>query len=222
LFTAAVPGAYYAGELRHLESEGRIGVVPVERSVPVDTAWDLGASDSTAIWFIQQVASQIRLIDYYETSGLRLPHYVEMLHEKKLLRKWSYGRHYFPHDIKVKELGTGRSRIETLHSLGIEAEVVPNHHVMDRIDQTRRLLERSWIDAGHCERGIEALRNYRREYSEKNHDWRASPLHSWASHGADALGYYAMGYEERPFKERRDDRSRSWSTEVAGRSQWSA
>jgi len=199
-FTAAVPGAFYSGELKHLEAEGRIRPLEIDKNVSVDTAWDLGKTDSTAIWFIQQVGREYRLVDYFESSGLAMHAYVEVLFEKKVQHKWRYGRHYFPADVKQKEWLSERSRIESLSSLGIEPEVVPEHRVMDRINATRRMLDRSLIDPERCARGLEALRNYVREWSIELRDWRASPKHDWASHGADALGIFAIGHEEPSFK----------------------
>jgi hypothetical protein len=176
-FTAAVPGAFYSGELKHLEAEGRIKPLPIEKDIPVDTAWDLGRTDSTAIWFIQQVGREYHFVDYHETSGVAAHHYVDVLHEKRLLRKWKYGTHYFPHDIKQKEWLSEKSRIESLIGLGIEPTVVPDHRVMDGINAVRRMLDRSYIDPDRCSRGLEALRNYVREWSVDLRDWRASPKH---------------------------------------------
>jgi phage terminase large subunit len=199
-FTAAVPGAFYSGELKHLEAEGRIRPLEIDKSVPVDTAWDLGRTDSTAIWFIQQVGREYRIVDYYESSGVAIHHYTDVLLEKKYQYKWRYGRHYFPADVKQKEWLSEKSRIESLNSLGIEPEVVPEHRILDRINALRRMLDRSLIDPVRCARGLEALRNYVREWSIELRDWRASPKHDWASHGADALGIFAIGHEEPSFK----------------------
>jgi hypothetical protein len=218
-FTAAVPGAFYSGELKHLEAEGRIKSLPIEKDVPVDTAWDLGRTDSTAIWFIQQIGREYHLVDYYETSGVAAHHYVDILHEKRLLRKWKYGIHYFPHDIKQKEWLSEKSRIESLIGLGIEPIVVPDHRVMDGINAVRRMLDRSFIDPDRCSRGLEALRNYVREWSVDLRDWRASPKHDWASHAADSLRIFAMGHVEPDFKLRG---RRRWAGPVTSGSHWSA
>jgi hypothetical protein len=102
-FTAAVPGAFYSGELKYLEGEGRVRPLEIDKSIPVDTAWDLGRTDSTAIWFVQMVGHEYRLVDYYESSGVAMHHYCDVLAEKRLQYKWKYGSHYFPHDIKQKE-----------------------------------------------------------------------------------------------------------------------
>jgi phage terminase large subunit len=192
-FDAAIQGAYYADQLRRAQDDGRIGRVPVDRGLPVHTAWDLGVSDSTSIWFVQVIAKERRLVDYYEGSGVGLDHYAAVLKEKGYV----YGQHYFPHDVAVKELGSGKSRVDTLRGLGITAEVGIASNVEDGINATRRLLDQCWIDADRCARGLEALKSYRREYDDKLKDWKSRPLHDWSSHGADALRTFATGFEDR-------------------------
>jgi hypothetical protein len=152
------------------------------------------------VWFIQQLGREFRLVDYYESSGVAMHHYVEMLHEKKYKYKWRYGRHYFPHDIKQSEWISDKSRVETLISMGIEPQIAPDHRVLDGINAVRRMLDRTLIDPDRCARGLEALRNYVREWSIELRDWRASPRHDWASHGADALRIFAIGHEDPSFK----------------------
>ena len=195
-FEAAIKGAFYAEEMRTMLAEGRICPIKIETDVRVHTAWDLGVSDSTAIWFVQCVGRERRLVDYYEGSGVGLDHYAQVLHDKRIQHGWKYGDHYFPHDVKVKELSSGTSRVQSLAALGIEATPVPQSNVLDGINVTRRMLGRTWIDSNRCERGIEALRQYRREYDDKLKDWRRNPLHDWTSHGADALRTFACGYYE--------------------------
>jgi phage terminase large subunit len=195
-FEAAIKGAFYADEMRTMLAEGRIRPIEIEKEVRVHTAWDLGVSDSTAIWFIQCVGRERRLVDYYEGSGVGLNHYAQVLHDKRIQQGWKYGDHYFPHDITVRELSSGISRVQSLAALGIEAIAVPQSNVLDGINLTRRMLGRTWIDCNRCERGIEALRQYRREYDDKLKDWRRNPLHDWTSHGADALRTFACGYYE--------------------------
>jgi phage terminase large subunit len=156
----------------------------------------LGLSDSTAIWFIQCVGRERRLVDYYESSGVGLDHYVDVLTEKRLQHKWTYGEHYFPHDIQHREFTSGKSRKDTLAGKGIEATVVPQSNVLDGINVVRRMLGRTWIDSDRCERGIEALRQYRREYDDRLKDWKKNPLHDFSSHGADALRAFACGFDD--------------------------
>jgi phage terminase large subunit len=153
-FEAAIKGAFYAEEMRSMLAEGRICPIEINKDVKTHTAWDLGVSDSTAIWFIQCINRERRLVDYYESSGVGLDHYVQVLHDKGREHGWKYGDHYFPHDIKHRELTTGRSRLQALNTLGIDAVVVPESSVLDGINVVRRMLGRTWIDVNRCERGI--------------------------------------------------------------------
>jgi hypothetical protein len=216
-FEAAIQGAYYAEALKRVRADGRLGRVPIERAIPVSTAWDLGVSDSTAIWFVQIVGREVRVIDYEEGSGVGLDEYSRILRDRGYL----YGTHYLPHDIAVRELSTGKSRLETLRGLGLgDIQVVPQHNVQDGINAVRRLLDRVWIDEARCKRGVECLWQYRREWDEKGKTWRNNPLHDWTSHGADAFRTFAAGWAEPELKKTADrwgdgyrspSRSQSWT-----------
>lgn len=190
-FQAALIGAYYGKELTALEVKGQIADVPYDPALPVYTAWDLGVDDATAIWFAQLHASQVRIIDYYENSGMGLDHYAKVLKHKDYV----YKDHFLPHDAKVREIGqiNARSRIETLASLGITAQVVETQSIEDGINAARLLLPRCWIDKRNTATGLEALRQYQREWDEKLGTFRARPRHDWASHAADAFRYLALG-----------------------------
>ena len=197
-FQAAIQGAYYGREMSQAEKDNRIGGVPWEPKLKVHTAWDLGIGDSTAIWFVQQSGKELCVIDYYEASGVGLDHYAKVLGEKQYV----YGDHILPHDVTVKELGTGRSREETLRSLGIAPRIIPAQSVEDGINAARLIVSRCWFDADKCKRGIEALRQYRRDYDEKLKNFKSRPLHDWTSHAADAFRYLALGL--------RDESSAKW------------
>lgn len=184
-------GAYYTHEIREAMSQNRIGTVNYDRALPVVTAWDLGMGDSTAIWFAQFYGNEVRLIDYYESSGVGLDHYVRELQSKGYV----YDQHILPHDVRVRELGTGKSRYETLQTLGLNnISIAPQLNVDDGIQAVRSMLNRCWFDEERCEKGIESLRQYRREYDEINKCWKGRPLHDWTSHGSDAFRYLAVGY----------------------------
>lgn len=192
-FEAAIQGAYYATEIKTAIQENRIRKVPYDPSVGVTTAWDLGIGDSTAIWMAQFVAQEVRLIDYYENSGVGLDHYAKELSS----RGYHYSEHILPHDVQVKELGTGKSRLEILSTLGLtDITIAPKLSVEDGIQSARSMLNRCWFDAENCERGVEALKQYRREFDEKLKTWRGRPLHDWTSHGSDAFRYLAVGKRE--------------------------
>jgi phage terminase large subunit len=190
-FLVHAEGAYYNVEMREAKEQERIRIVNYETGIPVVTAWDLGVGDSTAIWFAQFHGPEIRIIDYYESSGVGLDHYARVLQDKGYI----YGEHILPHDVRVKELGTGKSRLETLESLGIRpVTIAPQLMVDDGIQAVRSMLKNCWFDAERCDRGIDALRQYHREYDDNGKVWRSRPAHDWASHGADAFRYLAVGY----------------------------
>lgn len=188
-FEAAIQGAYYAKLLQTAETDKRIGRVPYDPKLQVTTAWDLGIGDSTAIWFVQQTGQEVRIIDYYESSGVGLDHYAKVLKEKP----YAYRDHILPHDAEVKELGTGRSRKETLYSLGIKCQIIPAQSVEDGINAARLLIHRCWFDETKCAKGLEALRQYRVEFDDKLKAFKNRPLHDWTSHAADAFRYLALG-----------------------------
>lgn len=185
-FEASVKGAIYARELQQAMEDGRVTRVPYDPQLPVDTDWDLGVGDATAIWFSQSFRSkEVRLVDYYEATGEGLPHYLKILQQKP----YTYGEHWAPHDIQVRELGSGHSRLETARSLGLHFRISPKvEKLEDRIHAGRMLLPRCWFDAGKTERGLEALKNYRWDYNTRINDWTHLPIHNWASHGSDAFG----------------------------------
>ena len=206
-FTAAIVGAYYGKDIEAAENEDRVTSVPYERSAKVVTAWDLGWDDATSIWFAQQVGKEIRLIDHYEASGEALDHYAKVLAEKP----YAYARHLLPHDAEQHELISGRSRVEALRSLGIEPTVVKRHKPEDGINAVRLLLPKCLFDKKKCARGLEALKQYRREWDDKAKTWRSRPLHDWTSHAADAFRYLAVGWsEENPMPAAWKKRSRAW------------
>lgn len=190
-FEAAVKGAYYAHEMNAAEAE-RITSVPYDCRLQVHTAWDLGVADSTVIWFYQIVGRETRVIDVLKGEGVGLDWYARKLNERGYL----YGKHYLPHDVEVRELGTGKSRKEVLTQLGIVATVCPNIPVADGIQAVRMLLPMCWFDRVKCKDGIEALRMYRRDYDDKRQEFRVAPLHDWTSHYADAFRYFAVGHRE--------------------------
>lgn len=190
-FDSPVLGSYYGAGISKAEKEGRIATVPYEQGLPVHTAWDLGMDDSTTIWFFQVSGGQFRLIDYYETSGEGLAHYAGVLQE----RKYVYGSHFAPHDIEVRELGSGKSRLEMAKGFGIAFKVAPRLDLEDGINATRGLFGQMWFDRDKCNRGIQALKNYKKDWDEKNLVFRNNPLHNWASHGADALRTMATAFK---------------------------
>ena len=184
-FTAAVSGAYYGKLITKADNEKRIGTVECDDNAGVETWWDLGIGDSTAIWFAQRVGSEIHIIDYYENSGESLAHYADVLLEKD----YAYERHIAPHDIQARELGTGKSRLEVANELGIDFEVAPKLEVDHGIECVRNTLPNCWFDREKCKLGLDALRQYRKQWDDKNQVFKNKPLHDWCSHAADAFRY---------------------------------
>lgn len=193
---AALKGAYFATELAEARKQGRITAVPHIANLQVDTWWDLGMDDATAIWFTQDVGREIHLIDYYEGSGEGLAHYRDVLDRLKQERGYHYGTHYGPHDLAVRELGTGKSRVETAAGMGLKFVTVPRvEHKADAIQAARNLLSQVWIDETRCTRGLLCLDSYRKEWDDKLQVFREKPLHDFASHAADALMTLARGHQ---------------------------
>ena len=179
--------------MEKITKDKQVTSVPYEPTLPVITAWDLGLDDMTSIWFAQIVGKEIRLIDYYEASGTGLNHYVQVLREKG----YTYGDHYLPHDVKVREMSSGRSRLEMLRSLGLtQTMVVPKLSVEDGINAVRSILPRCWFDASRCARGIEALRQYRTDFDATTQTFKSRPLHDWTSHPCDAFRYLAVSMRD--------------------------
>ncbi len=188
-FEAAVKGAIYAAELQQTITDGRVGRVPIDPILPIDTYWDLGVGDNTAIWFAQSLRSgEVRLVDYYESSGQGLPYYVQVLKE----RGYSYGTHWAPHDIQVREFASGRSRLEAAASLGIRFSVAPNVPIEEGIHAARMLFPRCYFDEVKTSKGREALQHYRRDYNSRINEFKAVPVHDWSSHCADAFRCLAV------------------------------
>ena len=193
-FESALIGAYYASYLATAQDEGRLTRVPWDPQVPVHTAWDLGVSDSTAIWFLQPHGQMLHVIDYLEASDHGLEWYAKALQAKPYV----YGRHYFPFDIQARDFSSnGRTRLAMAEQLGLTpAVVVPQGSVADGIQAVRTMFPRFVFDSEKCHDGLEALKAYRREWSESRKTWMEHPEHTWASHGSDALRYFAVGYQE--------------------------
>tara|TARA_B100000242_G_scaffold294074_1_gene274570 strand:+ start:3715 stop:5025 length:1311 start_codon:yes stop_codon:yes gene_type:complete len=191
-WVANVAGAIYGKYLSECMEEGKITKVPYDKSYKVDTFWDLGIGDSTAIIFAQSVGRAIHIIDYFEARGEGLDFYIKILQSKNYL----YGYHYAPHDIDVRELGTGKSRRETAWDLGINFRVVPKLPIEDGIHAGQMLLKRCWFDKDNCKPLLECLRQYHRAYNERLRTFHKKPVHDWSSHGADAFRYLATGIKE--------------------------
>lgn len=187
-FEAPMSGSYYGAQMMDADDQKRLGCFRWEPTLPVNTYWDLGMDDATAIVFVQSHAGEERIIDYYEQSGEGLAHYAKFLKEKP----YTYHTHFAPWDIVVRELGTGESRQEIANRLGIRFRVVSKHDLMDGIEAVRNLLPRCWFDTGNTQQLIDSLRNYHKSWDEKRKVHGNRPEHDWSSHGADAMRTFAM------------------------------
>jgi hypothetical protein len=191
-FDAAVEGSYYGQILNELEDKKHMQEIPREELSRTFTAWDLGMGDSTSIWVAQLVGTEVRLLDYYENHGVGLDHYVKWIKDNDYLK----AEHILPHDVRVRELGTGKSRLEMLEEAGLEVKIAPRMGLDDGIQAVRRLLPRCWFNVPKVQTGLNCLRNYRRDYDEKRKIFYERPLHDWSSHGSDSFRYLALGLDE--------------------------
>ena len=189
---ASIKGAYYAKWMNEADKEGRITSVPYDPALAVHTAWDLGVGDATAIWFFQAYGRELRIIDYYEASGEGLPYYAKILQE----RGYVYGDHFAPHDIAVRELGSGRSRKEIALNLGIRFQVVAKQSIDDGIEAVRSVLPRCYFDSEKARQGIDSLIHYHKEFDQKRGEFKNRPYHDWSSHASDAFRYLAVGFKD--------------------------
>lgn len=190
-FDVPALGAIYAKEYQAARDGGRFCNLPYDPALPVATFWDLGIGDSTAIWFAQIHRSEIRLIDYYEANAQPLSHYVGVL----AARGYTYSEDWLPHDAQAKELTSGKSTQEILSALGRKVRIAPKLSLEEGINAARMVWPRCWFDQAKTARGLECLQNYRREMNEKLGEFRATPVHDWASHGADAFRYFAVSVD---------------------------
>lgn len=197
-FNAAILGAFYAREMVAVRSEGRISEIDPIPDRPVHRAWDIGVNDDTSIWWFQVVGAQVFVLDCYSTSGVGVDHYAEIIGERRAEHGWKDGIDFVPHDIKVKEWGTGRTRVETMRDYGLNPRLVENASKLDGINAARRTLSRA-VFHPRCESlGIAALEQYRREWDDDKKTFRASEYRDWTTHLADAFRYLALAWRLAP------------------------
>jgi hypothetical protein len=211
-FQASVEGTYYGNLMAQARKDGRIGRVPHVPSMPVNTFWDLGRNDTTAIWYHQFIASNHRFIGTYENEGEGLAHYVTEMQSHPYL----WGRHFLPHDADNQNLERNESRVDRLVELGVPREkivVVPRvEDVLVGIELTRAMLPLAWFDEELCDGGIRATESYHKEWDEKLSTFKPTPAHDWASNYADALRQWAQGWSPEAKQASKKGRSRNWRT----------
>jgi phage terminase large subunit len=196
-FESAILGAYFGKEMRALTDGGRIKEIEYDPLFPVHTAWDLGFSDDTAIWFFQVVHGEIRCLDYHSSNGQPVAFYAGVIQSREKERGYTYGTHWLPHDARAKTLSSNRSVIEQLgDKIPLKSiKIAPNLKLQDGIQASRLALTRTWFDH-KCTDGIECLRQYQREYDEDKKVFRDKPRHDWTSNGADAFRYLALTWKD--------------------------
>lgn len=187
-FEMGIEGAYYSKYLDRMRINKQITIVPWEPGFKVHTAWDLGMRDATSIIFFQTIGQTVRIIDCYENQDQGLEHYAKILSQKEYI----YGKHIAPHDIAVRELGTGMSRLERARQLGITFITAPSLALEDGIESVRATLSKIWIDDRKCIPLIKAIENYRKEYDAKRKVYKSHPLHDQFSHFCDSLRYLCI------------------------------
>lgn len=210
---APLEGSFWGDQLVEVEKDKRICNVPHDPALKVDTWWDLGHSDATAIWFVQHAANEIHLIEYHESNGKDPGFYADVLERARRERRMVYGRHIFPHDGGAKTLASrGRPLSALFADLGVNVEVQQRHDPQVAIQRVRQILPRCWFDAKLCARGLDALRAFRKELdedrsTEEREYFKPGYRHDWASHGSSAFYTGAMT-EYDPHDSRRAPRDR--------------
>lgn len=190
-FNAAILGSFYSLEMAQVRAEERITEITALPDAMVHRAWDLGVKDDTSIWWFQNVGAQCFILDHLAASGVGLEYYAAEIEAKEKKFGWRQGNDYVPHDAKIREWGTGKTRVETMIELGLKPMLVPSATVQDGINAVRRLLPLCVFDV-RCEEGINALEQYRREWDDAKKAFRANAVHDWTSHPSDAFRYLAL------------------------------
>lgn len=197
-FEASVEGAYYGELMEQAETDGRIGHFPAIDGVPVHTSWDIGRSDYTSIWFWQRLANRVRVVGFFQNCNEGMPYYAQEVQrlygERKWLRKSPID--VFPHDAKVTEWGSNKSRIEQLMDKGFKPRIATDMEVDDGINAVRATLPICEFDAEACSEGVKVLKSYKKEWDDALGRWKDRPHHNWASHGADSFRYMSIVQRE--------------------------
>lgn len=197
-FNAAILGAFYAREMVAVRKEERIADIEPDPNRPVHRAWDIGVRDDTSIWWFQVVGTQVLILDCYSASGVGLDHYADIVHKRAEEHGWKSGIDFVPHDAKVKEWGSGRTRVETMRDFGLYPELVTNATKLDGINAARQTLARCVFHPRTEDVGMSALEQYRREWDDEKKAFKANEVHDWTSHLADAFRYLSLAWRSIP------------------------
>ena len=178
-WTASVLGAFYAVECAQVRNEGRITECEPLPGTPVHRAWDIGMHHDTSVWWFAHHGGQLLILDHYASIGVGVEHYADQIELRRQRYGWVDGNDYVPHDAKVKEWGTGRTRIETMQILGLSPLLVPMASLEDGINAARRTLPLCVFHPRSEETGFAALEQYRREYDEEKKCFKPIAVHDW-------------------------------------------
>jgi hypothetical protein len=201
-FEGVMEGSYYGKQLEQARKDGRIGRMPYDPALGVETWWDIGMHDYTAIWFTQTIRNEIHVIDYLENSGELLSYYAKELQ----LKPYVYSAHHGPHDLEVREWaqagadGEPKTRKQIAKALGIDFQLVPDLSIADGIEAARNIIARCYFDAEKCKRGLSALASYNKAYNTKTKMFQSYPADGWFAHGSDAFRYFAVGHKSAKLK----------------------
>ncbi|WP_036289560.1 hypothetical protein [Methylosinus sp. PW1] len=196
-FKVSTEGTYYAVQLAAARRDGRIGKVPFVSGVPVNSFWDIGAGDGTAIWFHQKVGAEHRFIGFEEAWGEPYSYFVGKMQS----RGWIWGTHYLPHDADhVRQQGTRlASPKQMLEEIapGWKFEIVPRvDDIQHGIQMTRDAFSKCWFDEETCQSGLAHLAMYRKQWNERLGVWSDVPRHDEHSEAADSYRQFAQGWAE--------------------------
>ena len=204
-----VDGAIFAREMQQAEKDGRICRVAYDATKPVHAVFDLGWSDSTAIWFLQFVGMETRLIRYIEDSQKTISYYLATMQTYGYV----YDKIWLPHDAENKTLAAaGRSIDDIVRAAGYKTEIMPRVPILDSINAARTIFPNCYFDREHTADGLACLRHYRYEVDPETGQFSRNPLHDHYSHGADAFRYIALMIKEPP--------KRKKSAQIAMASGW--
>jgi len=195
-FASARDGAYFGKAMQALRQRGRLGDFDYVSGSAVNTFWDLGVSDSTAIWMHQEVAGRHRFVGYYENSGEGMAHYIDYLNRWRVARDATFGRHFGPHDVEHRKQGLEAKSIRQMAAeVGFYFEVVARTpDKQHTIQAVRNVLPECEFDASACHTGILHLENYSRDWDDRHGVWKNRPRHDEHSHAADAFMAFAEGF----------------------------
>ena len=212
-FDAALVGAYYGQHIAMCEKENRIRTVPYNKEYKVYTAWDIGFSDSMAVWYFQVYDNMVHLIEYNEfenRSLIEVCHIVQMKDNLDKLdgidpemkqvyrqkyghhKEYDYAKHFGPHDISTREITNKISRRSVARREGINFQPLPRTDVMDGINVARKMFSKCEFDLDRTVQGVRALKDYQKEWDSVRYCYKDKPLHNWASHGSDGFRYVAI------------------------------